>query len=119
MKTKVLIPLLIAMGLMVASVAQAVVIENIEGRRLFKDTKFNSSQHTCIQCHQFGEGLELSYASKSFSVMGHTATNLEDAINLCIENFAKGKPIARESAEMKALVSLIKEYYKPNYKKIH
>lgn len=90
-------------------------IDHKEARAYFKDPNFAGGTQACQDCHPFGQGLEVAYGVKEHSILGHTTDNLEDAINLCIVYLAKGKPIARDSSQMKALVEYIKTFYKPEF----
>lgn len=83
------------------------------GKALFKDPKFAGGSKACNECHPEGRGLEKAGGKKEFRIMGKTQKNLQEAVNFCIVNANKGKPIDEKSGDMKAIVAYIKSLSKP------
>lgn len=116
MRKVILLMVAVAMaGIMVNSAGAYGGIDHKEARGYFKDPNFAGGKQSCNDCHPFGAGLEIAYGAKEFTVLGHTATTIEDGINLCIQYMAKGNPIPKDSPEMKALIEYIKTFYKPDF----
>jgi cytochrome c len=67
------------------------------GKQLFTDPTLGGSTNdkSCNTCHPDGKGLEKAVA------------NLETTIQACIQKALKGKPLAKDSQEMKDLVAYI------------
>jgi mono/diheme cytochrome c family protein len=81
----------------------------VKGKDLFNDPKLGNatSGKSCNTCHPDGKGLDKA-ADKEFNIGGKEQKGLEEAINFCIENAIKGKPLDPESEQMKDLVAYIK-----------
>ena len=95
----------------VGSGTAAVIAGDVEkGKALFNDTKFAgaTSGKSCNTCHPGGKGLEMAAGKKEFNIMGKKQNSLEEAVNFCIENANKGKPIDTASNQMKDIVAYIK-----------
>lgn len=82
------------------------------GKTLFNDAKAFGGKKACGECHPNGKGLENSGDKKEFKIMGKTQKSLEEAVNFCIENASKGKPIDTKSDKMKDMVAYIKSLKK-------
>lgn len=83
-------------------------VEN--GKKLFNDPKLSESKNdkTCTSCHPEGRGLEKTGTQSEFKVMGMDFASLEDVINFCLEKPMVGKPLPKDSKEMKDLKAYIK-----------
>jgi cytochrome c len=82
-----------------------------KGKELFNDPKLGNatSGKSCNTCHPDGKGLDNKATDKEdFNIGGKEKKSLEEAINFCIENAIKGKPLDPESEQMKDLVAYIK-----------
>jgi len=89
---------LIILGLLI-TFAFGYTGSNVErGKKLFNDPTLGGSENeiSCNTCHPDGKGLE------------KVGENLEDVINLCIERPLKGKPLDRDSQDMRDIVTYIK-----------
>ncbi len=80
------------------------------GKTLFNDPKFAGaiSGKSCNSCHPDGKGVEKAAGKTEFNIMGKKQQGLEGAVNFCIENAIKGKPIDVQSEQMKDMVAYIK-----------
>jgi hypothetical protein len=76
-----------------------------KGKELFGSATLGTSGKTCDNCHPGGKGLE--------EAAGDNEQELVEAINTCITNPLKGKPLAENSPEMKSLVLYVKSLGKP------
>lgn len=90
----------------VITTVQASSVE--KGKALFNDPKLGTTGKSCNSCHPDGKGLEQAGTKKEFKIMGKTQKSLEEAVNFCIENALKGKPIDPKGSDMQAIVSFIK-----------
>lgn len=81
-----------------------------KGKALFNDPTLGggTSGKSCNSCHPDGKGLEKSGKKKTFTIMGKKQKSLKDAVNFCIENALKGKPIDTKSEDMANIVAYIK-----------
>ncbi len=102
---------MIAIGLMLSGVFAADVER---GKALFNDPKFagGTSGNSCNSCHPGGKGLEKAADKKEFNIMGKKQKGLEEAVNFCIVNALKGKPIDPKGADMVDIVAYIKSLKK-------
>lgn len=82
------------------------------GKTLFEKTDFAGGSSACNSCHPGGSGIEKAGSKKSFSIMGGKQATLEDVVNVCIEMGNKGKPIAKDSSEMKDITAYIRSLAK-------
>ncbi len=84
--------------------------EGSKGEALFNDPKFGNgtSGMSCNSCHPGGRGMAAAAKKSTFSLMGKSASSLEEAVNICIEMPLKGTPIPNNSQDMKDMVSYIK-----------
>lgn len=103
-------PLIITLAACMVFVASFAISETLvdQGQRLFNDPSFAGGKKACNDCHIDGRGLEGAASKESFGVMGQRQRTLEDVVNFCIENASGGKPIAKTSPAMKAIVEYIK-----------
>ena len=74
----------------------------------FNNPVFAEGGKSCSTCHPNGRGLKNAGAKTEFFIMGSKQTSLEEAVNVCIFNANKGKPIDVNSTEMQEIVSYIK-----------
>ena len=65
------------------------------GKQLFTDPKLSTNDKSCNTCHPDGKGLEKA------------GVNLESTIQACIQKAMEGKPLAKDSQEIKDLVAYI------------
>jgi len=103
---KILLLSLLALGLTFSYAFAAG--DAAKGKALFSDPKFSGGMKACSECHPNGKGVEKAAGKKEFHIMGKTQKSLEEAVNFCIENANKGKPIDPKSAEMMNLVAYLK-----------
>ena len=99
------------LSIIVLSVGLAFAGGSVEdGKRLFNDQTLGGSTNakSCNTCHPGGKGLERAGTKKYTSLMGISATSLEDIVNICIARPLGGKKLAHDSQEMKDIVSYIK-----------
>ncbi len=80
------------------------------GKKLFNDPAFagSTNDRSCNICHKNGKGLENAGNKKYTSFMRFKVKTLEDVVNLCIEKPLKGKPLDKDSQDMKDIVAYIK-----------
>lgn len=78
------------------------------GKALFNDPAFAGGKIACNSCHPNGKGLEDAATKKKLMTPAGPADSLEEAINLCIVNAAKGNAIGTDSDQMKDLVAYIR-----------
>lgn len=97
---------LLAVGLIATAAFSAGDVA--KGKKLFEDPKAFGGTKACSDCHPSGRGLEKAGEKKEFKIMGKTQKSLEEAVNFCIENASKGKPIDVKSAQMMDIVAYIK-----------
>ncbi|MEO5357952.1 MAG: hypothetical protein H7844_11725 [Nitrospirae bacterium YQR-1] len=78
-------------------------IEN--GKKLFNSIKLggSTSGKSCNSCHPAGKGID----GAALQTKG-----LEDMVNKCIEGPLMGKPLAKDSQEMKDIAAYIKSLAK-------
>ena len=103
---------MIIMGLLFSATFAVKHQPDERGKALFNDPKSFGGQKACNECHQGGKGLEKAAGKKEFSIMGKKQNSLEEAVNFCIENANKGKPIDPKSDQMKDMVAYIKSLTK-------
>lgn len=72
------------------------------GKKLFNDPMFAGGSKSCSTCHPDGKGIKKSAAE---------GKNLEEIVNRCIVNGNGGRPIPRDSAQMKDIISYIKSLH--------
>ena len=104
------IPALVMAALLVLS-APAVSGDNAmieKGKAHFNNPNFAGGSKACNDCHMEGRNLEGAAGKKNFRVMGNSMATLEDVVNFCIKNATGGKPIAKDSKEMKEIVEFIR-----------
>jgi cytochrome c len=79
-----------------------------KGKALWNDPKLagSTNEKSCGTCHPNGK--KVNGKKKRFKIMGKTLKSREAAINFCIEMALKGKPLQKNSEEMKSLVSYMK-----------
>ncbi len=99
---------MMALGLLFSVALAAKHLPEERGKALFTDPKFAGGSKSCNECHPGGKGLEKAAEKKEFKIMGKTQKSLEEAVNFCIENANKGKPIDPKSDQMKDIVAYIK-----------
>lgn len=94
---KKLTGLIIGAGMIWCSCPGAAELPSIEmGRKLFNSEQLGTSGKSCATCHQD--------VSKFKGAAAYTEDELADNINQCIAGPLKGKKLAPDSAEMKAMV---------------
>jgi cytochrome c len=77
-----------------------------KGRALFNSTTLGTNGKSCASCHP--QGSRINGQKSSFTIMGHKLNSVEDAANFCIRMALKGKPLKKDSPEMKALAEYLK-----------
>src|SRR3989304_8818991 len=108
---RVLVILAVAFGLVFSAAFAAFAMKHLpeeRGKTLFNDPKAFGGSKPCSECHPNGRGLEGSGMKKEFKIMGKSQKSLEEAVNFCIENASKGKPVDMKSAQMMDVVAYIK-----------
>ena len=104
----------------VAVVAVTLVYADVEkGKKLFNDPTFarSTNSKSCNSCHPDGRGVEKAATKTSFTLMGEKKGSLEDTVNSCIKMALKGKPIRKDSQQMKDIVEYIKSLEGKKFKK--
>jgi cytochrome c len=96
---------LAATGLIVSGAFAAKHLPEERGKTLFNDPKAFGGEMACGLCHPDGKGVEKAAAKKEFRIAGGIQKSLEEAINACIINAARGKAIDINSREMKDMVA--------------
>ncbi len=76
------------------------------GKALFNSTTLGTNGKSCATCHPGGS--RINGKKSSFTIMGHKLGSVEDAVNFCIKMALKGKPLKKDSPEMKALSAYVK-----------
>lgn len=71
-----------------------------EGRELFNTTKSLGNKFACILCHRKDKAIRRAEVAK-------LGDRLPDVINKYLVEKSKGKPLAKDSQEMKALTAYI------------
>ena len=81
-----------------------------KGKALFNDEKLGNGTagKSCNSCHPGGKGLEAAGEKIGFNIMGKKQNSLKEAVNFCIENALKGRPIYPHGQDMKDIVTYIK-----------
>jgi len=97
--------ILLTILLMVISVAFANTLVD-KGKELFNDKSLGTNGKSCSTCHP--EGKKINGKKKTFIIKDKKFETVEDAINFCIEHALSGKPLAKDSEDMKALASYVK-----------
>jgi len=105
---KIVVLSLLVMGLIVSGAFAMKHLPEERGKTLFNDAKAFGGTKACGECHPGGKGLEKAGEKKEFKIMGKTQKSLEEAINFCIVNAAKGKAIDVKSEKMKDIAAYIK-----------
>ncbi len=103
---KVKIILMVTLAVMVTfSLALAGDVKN--GKKLFNNPALGGStnEKSCASCHP---PKPLNGKKKTFTIMDKKQNSPEDAVNFCIKMALKGKPIKKDSDEMKDIVSYMK-----------
>lgn len=88
------------------AVSGAFAADVAKGKALFNDPKLGGATagKSCNSCHKDGSGIDVS--KKEF--MGGKAKNLEEATNMCITTFMKGKAIDPKGDDMANIVAYMK-----------
>lgn len=98
---KKLTGLIICGGMIWCSCPGAAELPSVSmGKQLFSSEKLGTSGKSCATCHPD--------VSKLKGVAASTEDELADNINQCIAGPLKGKKLASDSAELKALVLYLK-----------
>ena len=105
----IIIALAAVMLFAVAAISATSGVASAErGRALFNDPSFAGGKKACNECHLEGRNL-VGVATKSkFNVMGNKMATLEDVVNFCIKNANQGKPIKKDSKDMKDMIEFLK-----------
>ena len=103
----IVVPVALALTVSITTYALGQTPEEM-GRTHFTNPTFAGGEKACNSCHPNGRGLEEAGKKTKFNIMGEKQNSLEEAINMCIANAIKGKPIPEDSKEMKEMVSYIK-----------
>ncbi len=94
-------------AIIAVTVAVAFAAGNIEkGKVLFNDTSLGTNGKSCNTCHPDGSGI--NGQKGSFKIMNNKLSTVEDAVNFCVKNALRGKPLPKDSQKMKDIVSYIK-----------
>ena len=102
-------------GLSIAEISEKKV-EN-EGNAKRGETLFSSPLYlgtlpiSCASCHPGGQGLEMTYGKKEFSIFGAKTQKLESVINFWIVDVMRGEPLKPDSQSMKDVKAYIKSLY--------
>lgn len=103
---KKLTGLIICGGMIWCSSPGAAELPSVEmGKQLFSSEKLGTSGKSCATCHQD--------VSKLKGVAASAEDELAETINQCIAGPLKGKKLAPDSAEMKALVLYLQSLAAP------
>jgi cytochrome c len=110
----------ILMGLMLPGAYAVKHLPEDRGKAHFNAPSFAGGKIACNSCHPDGKGLETAATKKKLMTPAGPADSLEEAINLCIVNAAKGEAIDPDSARMKDLIAYIRSLgdKKPAGKKV-
>lgn len=104
MKTRVLSLLVSISFIFMSGVVFAGDVE--KGRSLFNDTSLGTNNKSCNSCHPGGENIDGN--KEKYIIFGKTQNSLEDAVNFCIEMALEGKPLDKDSEEMKDMVAYLR-----------
>lgn len=103
---KIILPVAIVTGVILAIAG----FLSHPGKKLFDDPGFAGSQnqYSCASCHADGAKIGNIANKRSFLIVETRYSSVEDVINKAmITTYLSGKPIDKESQEMKDLVDYL------------
>jgi hypothetical protein len=92
-----------ALGIALALLALAATVPSVErGRALFLDSALGTNGRSCATCHEGGKRLE--------DLGEYDDARLGAYVDTCIEGMLKGKPLPRDSADLRSLVLYLRTF---------
>ena len=70
----------------------------------------NSSGKSCASGHLDGKGLSKSYSKNDFYFQGRHMRSIQEAVDFCVVQNVKGKPLGSNSDEMLSILEYIKQF---------